>query len=94
MKSFVISLLAAVAVSEGTGDVDFTSIGKFDAKHAAFLNVEKYGDSDEFLLLSAFSGSPLSHGSVSVVPGIKDAVTAGDVSSLKENTLDTDKVKF
>ena len=45
-------------------------------------------------MLSAFSGMPFTHGNVSIVPGVKEAVKAGDVSSLNPVELDTGKVKF
>ena len=47
------------------------------------MQVTKFEDSEDFLLVTAFSGIPFSNGSVSIVKGIKDAVIAGDVSKLK-----------
>ena len=94
MKTFVSACLAALTAASGTGDLDFTSIGKFDIKHAAFLQVTQFDDSEEFLLVTAFSGTPLSHGSVTIVPGVKDAVTAGDVSGLQGTKLDTGRTAF
>ena len=44
--------------------------------------------------MTEFSGSPLSNGAISVIPGIKDAVISGDVSSLESVKLDTGKTKF
>ena len=94
MKSFALSCIAALAAAEGTGDINFTSIGHFKQKHAAFIDITKFDDSEEFVLITEFSGMPLSNGSVTVVPGIKDAVVAGDVSSLKSSKLDSGKVTF
>ena len=94
MKTFVSACLAALTAASGTGDLNFTSIGKFNQKHAAFLQVTQFDDSEEFLLVTAFSGSPLSNGSVTIVPGVKDAVTAGDVSGLQGTKLDTGHTDF
>ena len=90
MNSFVVSSLAALAAATGTGDINFASVSKFDISEPAFIRMESYEDAgDDFLLISQFSGSPMSHGSVSVVTGIKDAVNAGDVSGLSPTKLDT-----
>ena len=94
MSKFVASVFMAVVAGTGTGDIDFTSLGKITKKHAAFLQVTSYEDSDPFILVTDFSGSPLSNGAVSVIPGIRDAVVAGDVSSLQPTRLDTGKINF
>ena len=44
--------------------------------------------------MTDFSGSPLSNGAISVIPGIKDAVVSGDVSNLESVELDTGKTNF
>ena len=94
MKTFAYACLSAMAVAEGTGDVNFTSIGQFKQKHAAFIQTTKFEDSEDFLLVTAFAGAPWATGNVSVIPGIKEAVIAGDVSGLKGTELDTDKISF
>ena len=99
MNKFVTACLAAIAAAEGTGDLTFTSIGQFKQKQAAFIQVRNFEgidgvDDSDFLLVTEFSGSPLSNGSVSIIPGVKDAVKAGDVSSLEGAKLDTGKIKF
>merc|ERR1719163_1714361 len=94
MKTFVSACLAALAVADGTGDLEFTSIGQIKSKHAAFIQTTKFEDSEDFILVTAFSGTPWATGSVSIIPGIKDAVVADDVSSLKAKELDTGKIDF
>ena len=91
-KMFVKSLLCSVfaALATAQEDLDITSIDKFKLKHAAFVNLGKFDDSDEdFLLVSTFSGSPTAKGHVYMVPGVKEAVVAGDVSDLDPIKLDT-----
>jgi hypothetical protein len=51
--------------------------------------VTEFHDSDPFLLVSSFSGSPVGKGKVYVVPEITERVTGNTVSSLKEHTLKT-----
>lgn len=67
--------------------MNITSIGQFKAKDAAFINVNKWSDSDEFLLMSTFG--PMHSGHIYMVPNIKEAVKAGDVSTLEPVLLDT-----
>lgn len=95
MKTFAIACLAAIASAQGTfGDLEFDSIGQFKSKHAAFLKTTKFEDSEDFLLVTHFSGIPFSNGSISVVTGVADAVQAGDVSHLKDHTLKTKGTSF
>ena len=95
MKTFALSCISALAAAAGeTGDINFTSIGQFKQKEAAFIQVTKFDDSEEFMLVTAFSGSPISNGSVTVIPGLKEAVVNGDVSNLKGTKLDSGKTKF
>ena len=47
----------------------------------------KFSGSEDFLLVSTFAA--IGHGYVYIVPGVKDAVKAGDVSSLSPVKLDT-----
>lgn len=95
MKTFALACLAAITSAQGTfGDLEFDSIGQFKSKHAAFLKTTKFEDSEDFLLVTHFSGVPLSNGSISVVTGIKDAVQAGDVSSMKDTELKTKGTSF
>jgi len=51
--------------------------------------VTEFHDSDPFLLVSTFTGSPIGKGHVYVVPEIKEAVINNTVSKLKEQKLDT-----
>ena len=75
MKTFFSACIAALASAQGTfGDLTFDSIGQFKTKHAAFLKTTKYEDSEDFLLVTHFSGMPYSNGSISVVAGVKEAV--------------------
>ena len=93
---FAQALLSAglAAVASAQVDLEFTSQGQFSAHDAAFITVSKWSDSDEFLLGSAFGPSPVGHGSVYIIPNIKDAVKAGDVSTLAPVALDTGHTKF
>ena len=80
---------AAVCAAHAAAQVDltFTSNGNFKLKHAAFLNLGQFEDSEDFMLVSSFGA--FSSGHVYMVPGITDAVVAGDVSTLNEVKLDT-----
>jgi len=82
--------LAAVAAAQA--DLDFTSEGQFKVKNPAFINVGKFDGSEDFLLVSSFGA--MSSGHIYMVPGVKDAVVAGDVSSLEPVQLDTPKFKW
>ena len=88
---FANALLGAslAAFASATADLDFTSANHFKLKHAAFVEVAKFEDEEEFLLVSTFTGSPFGHGHVYMVPNIRDAVKAGDVSDLDPVELDT-----
>ena len=77
------------------GEVELTSLGKWNQEHAAFLNIEKFEDSDEFLLVTAFSGMPWVKGSLSIVPDIKSAVSSGDVTGVTGTALEIpDGIEF
>lgn len=89
-KTFATVLLAA-AVS-ATPNVNFTSIGQFKLKNAAFPTVSEFSDSDPFLLVSSFGA--LSSGAIYVVPSITEAIVAGDASTLKAQKLDTPKFEW
>ena len=93
---FANALLGAslAAFASATADLDFTSANHFKLKHAAFVNVAKFEDEEEFLLVSTFTGSPFGHGYVYMVPNIRDAVKAGDVSDLDPVQLDTPKFEW
>ena len=49
----------------------------------AFPSLTKFDDSDEFLLVSSFTGNPLGNGAIWVTPGVKGAVKNNTVSKLK-----------
>ena len=61
-------------------------MGKFDLSNAGFVAPSKFEDSEDFLLVGSFG---FFGADIYVVPGIKDAVTAGDVSNLEPVKLDT-----
>ena len=88
---FANALLGAslAAFASATADLDFTSNNHFKLKHAAFLNVGQFEDEQEFLLVSTFTGNPMGKGHIYMVPNIRDAVKAGDISSLEPVQLDT-----
>merc|ERR1711957_116154 len=60
-------------------------MGQFKVSHAAFPTISKFGDSENFLLVSSFSGAPgpLGKGAIYVTAGLKDAVTNNTVKKLK-----------
>ena len=78
---------ALAAYASATADLTFTSNNKFSVKNAAFVNLGQFNGSEDFLLVSAFA--PMSSGHVYMVPGVKEAVKNGDVSSLEPVKLDT-----
>ena len=78
-KSLIYSAVAAI--SSAQIDLEFTSQNKFKLNHAAFVNMGKFEDSEDFMLVSTFKA--MGDGHVYMVPGVKDAVKAGDVSSLE-----------
>jgi len=79
-------MFAASAMA--TDDMDWTSIGQFKLKNAAFPTVSNYGDgSDDFLLVSSFGA--VSSGQIYVVPNINEAVANNDVTALEPVELDT-----
>ena len=79
--------LALASVVAAQQDLEFTSEGQFKVKNAAFINMSKFEDSEDFLLVSSFGA--LSSGHLYMVPGVKDAVVNGDASSLEAVKLDT-----
>jgi len=89
-RSLISAAFAAAAAAQA--DLDFTSEGQFKTKNAAFIDVTSFEGSEDFLLVSAFG--PFSSGKIYIVPGVKDAVIAGDVSSLEPVQLDTDKFEW
>ena len=84
--SFAMTALAGLTAAQE--DLTFTSNNSFKLKHAAFINTGKFMDSTEdFLLVSSFAA--MGNGNIYMVPGVKDAVKAGDVSTLSPVKLDT-----
>ena len=83
-KTVLAGALAAYATA--TADLTFTSNNKFNLKNAAFVNLGQF-DGEDFLLVSTFA--PMSSGHVYMVPGVKEAVKNGDVSSLEPVRLAT-----
>ena len=86
-KSFMAAAIAGLTAAQV--DLEFTEQGYFKLKYAAFLSVDKFEDSDDFMIVSTFG--PLSSGHIYMVPGVKDAVVDGSVSELKPVKLDTAK---
>ena len=76
MKQFALACFAALSAADPitAGDLEFTSIGTFKQKEAAFMHVTNFEDSETFLMFTAFSGTPWATGSISIVPGVKEAV--------------------
>ena len=91
---FVNSLLAATfaGLAAAQVDLDFGFESKFKAKHAAFINMGKYEDSEDFMLVSSFGA--FSSGHVYMVEGVKDAVVAGSAHDLETVKLDTPDFKW
>ena len=94
MKQFTLACIAAVSSAFTVGDIEFTSIGTFKQKEAAFIQMTSFEGSEEFLMFTAFSGTPWAKGSVSIVPGVKEAVVGNDVSGLEGTKLDTGDISF
>ena len=94
MKQFALACFAAVSTAVTVGDIEFTSIGTFKQKEAAFIQMTNFEGSEDFLMFTAFSGTPWAKGSVSIVPGVKEAVQNNDVSGLKGTKLDTGNISF
>ena len=94
MKYFSLACFAGIATAKIVGDIDFKSLGKFSIENPNYLHVDvwwhNYSISDPFLYvtsgLTSYTGEP---GSISIVEGLKEAVIAGDVSTLKATKLDT-----
>ena len=86
-KSFASTVLASMVAA--TSDFEFTSLGQFKVKGgAAFINMSRFEEeSDPFLLVSSFG--MIESGKVYVVPGIKEALAAGDATTLEPVLLDT-----
>ena len=78
VKSLVAAAFAGVVAAQE--DLQFTAQGKFSLKNAAFLSVEHFEGSEDFLLVSSFGA--LSSGHIYMVPGVADGVKNGDVSNL------------
>merc|ERR1712166_24337 len=85
IKTFASFAIAAVAAA--TCDVAFKSMGKWKMKNPAFPSLTSFADSDPFLLVSSFTGSPIGNGSIWITPGVKDAVTNNTVSKLKAQKI-------
>lgn len=90
VKTLLSSAIAALASAQI--DLEFTSNNQFKVKNAAFVSATKFEDSEDFLLVSSFGA--MSSGYIYIVPGVKDAVVAGDVSNLEAVKLDTAKFEW
>lgn len=89
MFAQVLLSAALAGLTTAQVDLEFTSQGHFKQKHAAFINLGKFDDSEEFLLISEFSGTPGSAGKIHMVEGVTDAVKAGNIGTLNSVRLDT-----
>ena len=91
MNSYIYACFAAAIHAKIVGDIQFSSLGKFQLENPSFVHVAKWIDfestSEPFLFATSFSRDPDVPGSVTVVPDLKKAVTAGDVSTLKATKL-------
>lgn len=87
MFSKTLASAALTAFASAQIDLEFTQQGEFKIHNAAFININSFEDSEDFMLVSTFG--PVTHGNVYVVPGLKEAVVAGDISTLQSYKLDT-----
>ena len=83
---------ALAALSQAQVDLEFTEHGEFSIKNAAFIEINSFEDSEDFMLVSTFS--PFHDGNIYIVPGLKEAVVAGDISTLTSYKLDTPDFKW
>ena len=83
---------ACAAYASAQADLEFTKNNYFKLKNAAFLSVDSFEGSEDFLLVSSFGA--MSSGHIYMVPGVKDAVVAGDVGELSPVQLDTPKFEW
>ena len=89
-KSLICSAIASLASAQI--DLEFTSQNKFKLNDAAFVNMGKFEDSEDFMLISTFKA--IGNGHIYIVPGVKEAVESGDVSSLDPVKLDTSSFEW
>jgi hypothetical protein len=82
MKSINSILSALFLATNAESDVTWTSVGQFNLKHPAFPSITSFHDSDPFLLVSTFSGSPVGKGKVYIVPDVEDAVKNDTIADL------------
>jgi len=81
-------MVESTSEANKSGDIDFKSIGRINYKTSSYIQLGKF-DEEDFLLIAEFSPFFWNDGTVAIVPGIKDAVKNGDVTSLEAHTLDT-----
>ena len=87
MKAILSALITTLAFADP--DVAWESLGQFKITNPAFLTVTKFQNSNPFLLTSSFAAIGAGH--IWVVPDVTEAITNGDVSSLKPVKLETVK---
>ena len=86
MFSKALASAALTALASAQVDLEFTEQGEFKIHNAAFININSFEDSEDFMLVSTFG--PVTYGDVYIVPGLKEAVVAGDISTLQSYKLD------
>mmetsp|Transcript_44470 Transcript_44470/g.60320 ORF Transcript_44470/g.60320 Transcript_44470/m.60320 type:complete len:299 (+) Transcript_44470:31-927(+) len=89
---FALASLAAASYAwfgddDSTTEFNVTSMGKFKVKNAAFPEMGKYDDSDDFLIVSSFGA--LSSGHVYVVPDVASYIQNDDVKNADAFKLKT-----
>lgn len=81
------SLAAMTAIAAASSDFTPVSIGTFQIKNPAFVNIQQWPDSEPFLLTTAFG--PFSAGYLQVVTNVAEAVQAQNLSTLSPVKLST-----
>jgi len=81
---FALATMAAAAIaSQSTTEFNVTSMGQFKLKTAAFPEMGKFENSDDFLIISTFTGSPIGAGHVYIIPDIADYIIDDNVSDIE-----------
>jgi hypothetical protein len=78
IKASLLMMGALLLTQVGSIDVGYKHLGTIETKHPAFLEISKFGDGPEFLLISSFAA--LGKGSVSIIPNLADVLAKKDFS--------------